>query len=80
MTGVRDAVAMGPGEDQERVGVLVVSLRRSEPEAPLIAQLTAITALDAEQQVLSLPGDPDVVLARVREWMVAVAAGESLRW
>jgi hypothetical protein len=71
---------MRPREDHERVGVLVVSLRRTEAEARLIAQLTAITALDAEQQVLSVPGDPDVVLARVREWLLAVAAGESLRW
>jgi hypothetical protein len=67
-------------EGQDRIGVLVISLRRLEPSARLIAQLTAITDLVAEQQAITVPGDDDTVLERVREWMHAVTADGSLPW
>ena len=67
-------------EGQDRVGVLVISLRRLEPSARLIAQLTAISSLVAEQQAITVVGDSEAVIERVREWLRAVTAGASLPW
>ncbi len=67
-------------EGQDRIAVLVISLRRLEPSARLIAQLTAITDLVAEQQAITVTGDHGAVIERVREWLLAVAAGRSLPW
>ena len=64
----------------ERVGVLVVSVRRVDPGGRLVAQLTAIDRLDAAQQSITVAGDTDVVVARVREWLGAVAGGDALAW
>jgi hypothetical protein len=63
----------------ERAGVLVISMH-VEPGVPLIARLTAIDRLDAAQLEIAVGGDAEDVLARVREWLHAVADGEPLGW
>jgi hypothetical protein len=71
---------MEDAKGHERVGVLVVSLRRLSPDGGLVAQLTAIDDLDADQRVITVTGNADVVLARVREWLTAVSGGAPLAW
>jgi hypothetical protein len=67
-------------DGQDRVGVLVISLRRLEPSARMIAQLTAISSLVAEQQAITVVGDNEAVIERVHEWLLAVTAGAKLPW
>lgn len=65
---------------RQRVGILVVSVRLEPGGGPLFAQLRAIDRLDATQQAVTVAGDAEAVVERVREWLSAVADGEPLAW